>query len=458
MKLKKLYNSAKRWFFDTPERALDQAYRAALMIRAIEDEYFNGQKVSRDNSEYSSSVFNYCEAEVQKNLKTIRLRLTEFNSTRTWVDISENKPIYPAIDAPEYEVELREKSAIAIEKINFIDEVVNRYKPVKSQDKTNVSLVELSQRDRVNPQALQSARARSLPSSKVDLNKNKKAVVERNGEQINVETVTDKTGVLPRSILNTFRKLKREIDPTSSDSEAEVLKKFRQSRNRTAISVRFLLLLIIVPLLTHQLSKNFLIMPLIEKSVFQETQELIFLNEDMQEEALIELKNFEEALHFKALLGLSAELNNEEREEAVIEKADEIAEHYRHRGVDAIANVFADICSLIAFTIVIFLSRRDIIMLKSFLDEIIYGLSDSAKSFLIILFTDMFVGFHSPHGWEVILEGISRHFGLPESRDFNFLFIATFPVILDTVLKYWIFRYLNRISPSAVATYKTMNE
>jgi hypothetical protein len=26
------------------------------------------------------------------------------------------------------------------------------------------------------------------------------------------------------------------------------------------------------------------------------------------------------------------------------------------------------------------------------------------------------------------------------------------------VIKYWIFRYLNRISPSAVATYRNMNE
>ena len=97
-------------------------------------------------------------------------------------------------------------------------------------------------------------------------------------------------------------------------------------------------------------------------------------------------------------------------------------------------------------------------MIKSFLDEIAYGLSDSPKAFLILLLTDIFVRYHSPHGWEIILEGVARHLGLPENRDFNFLFIATFPVILDTVLKYWIFRYLNRISPSSVATYKNMNE
>ena len=114
--------------------------------------------------------------------------------------------------------------------------------------------------------------------------------------------------------------------------------------------------------------------------------------------------------------------------------------------------------SLIAFGFVVAFSRREIEIVKSFLDGILYNLSDSAKAFLIILFTDIFVGFHSPHGWEVILEGLSRHFGLPENRQFNFLFIATFPVILDTVLKYWIFRYLNRISPSAVATYRNMNE
>ena len=80
------------------------------------------------------------------------------------------------------------------------------------------------------------------------------------------------------------------------------------------------------------------------------------------------------------------------------------------------------------------------------------------KAFLIILCTDMFVGFHSPHGWEIVIEGLLNHFGLPESKQFILLFIATFPVILDTVFKYWIFRYLNQLSPSTVATYRSMNE
>ena len=52
------------------------------------------------------------------------------------------------------------------------------------------------------------------------------------------------------------------------------------------------------------------------------------------------------------------------------------------------------------------------------MDEAVYGLSDSAKAFAIILFTDIFVGYHSPEGWSVLLDGIADHFGLPSSESF----------------------------------------
>ncbi|GFP79552.1 chloroplast envelope membrane protein [Phtheirospermum japonicum] len=51
-------------------------------------------------------------------------------------------------------------------------------------------------------------------------------------------------------------------------------------------------------------------------------------------------------------------------------------------------------------------------------------------------------------------------------KDFGFIhndqiisgLVSTFPVILDTILKYWIFRYLNRVSPSLVVIYHSMND
>jgi surface polysaccharide O-acyltransferase-like enzyme len=76
-------------------------------------------------------------------------------------------------------------------------------------------------------------------------------------------------------------------------------------------------------------------------------------------------------------------------------------------------------------------------------------------NFLLLLGTDLLVGF-SPRGWELFLEFALNRFGFNEN--FIFLFVATFPVLLDTVFKYWIFRYLNKISPSTVATYHAMIE
>ena len=50
-----------------------------------------------------------------------------------------------------------------------------------------------------------------------------------------------------------------------------------------------------------------------------------------------------------------------------------------------------------------------------------------------------------------------RALELPAEENFILLFIATFPVVLATIFKYWIFRYLNRVSPSAVATLRGMD-
>lgn len=85
------------------------------------------------------------------------------------------------------------------------------------------------------------------------------------------------------------------------------------------------------------------------------------------------------------------------------------------------------------------------------------SLNDPTKVFLFILFIDMFVGFHSAKGWEVILEGIGEHLGLLESKVFINGFIATVPVFIDACIKFWIFSYLTFHSPSTSAIYERMN-
>ena len=141
-------------------------------------------------------------------------------------------------------------------------------------------------------------------------------------------------------------------------------------------------------------------------------------------------------------------------------KSLEIAETYNKQSILAITCLLGDFVTLLTLYILFVLPQMkpQVIILKSFLTESLYSLSDTTKSFLLILGMDLLVGFHSPRGWEIVLESTLRHFGLPENESFILLFVALFPVFLDTVFKYWIFRYLNKISPSTVVTYHSMLE
>ena len=268
------------------------------------------------------------------------------------------------------------------------------------------------------------------------------------------QSAFEKTGPIPRSITKTFEKFKKELDP---NSEAEIIEEFRVSRYQTAASIKYLLLLIIVPVIINQLSKGVIFSPFIDY-FWNEKRIDIFLNASQEERAFSELQRFEEKIHFEILIGQLPPLSQESIDKEIKNKAVELAEYYSQESINAIKNLLSDFLGFMSFFYLILKGGRQVSVLKSFLNELVYGLNDTAKAFLIILFTDIFVGFHSTHGWEVVLENGLRHFGLPENRDFIFLFIASFPVILDTVFKYWIFRYLNQVSPSAVATYRNMNE
>ncbi|MBE9097534.1 proton extrusion protein PcxA [Tychonema sp. LEGE 07203] len=446
--VKYLY-SANQWYRETPERALEQAYDAALAIKAIEDEHFGGQGISGRSGDYGDSTLSYFKSELQKYLKVIQTRMVEFNASRSFLELPDRvgaKPQAGQNKAQRHQHGLgfdnsKDRSSLVFEKLEFIDRVIGKY--VNNSKSTAIVPVVSS-----TNQQLKSTNS----TSQIQANKGSVTSIQTaDGE---VDTQYEEVNLLPRSLLGTLNRITKELDP---EAEKDVVKNFRNSKIKTVISLRFILLLILVPLLTNQIAKNFVVGPIVDR--FRVNQDApIFINFELEEEALEKLEKFEQHLKFEKLIGMAPSLSAEEMEEKIATRAVELAEEYRSESGGAIKNIFADLIACVAFVVVIVTSKKEIEILKSFMDDLIYGLSDSAKAFIIILFTDVFVGFHSPHGWEIILEGLSRHLGLPENRQFIFLFIATFPVILDTVFKYWIFRYLNRSSPSAVATYKNMNE
>ncbi|MFN7897431.1 MAG: proton extrusion protein PcxA [Cyanobacteriota bacterium] len=259
--------------------------------------------------------------------------------------------------------------------------------------------------------------------------------------------------LLPRSLLGAVDQVRRQLDP---EAEASVLAGFRRRRDSTLVALRILLLLILVPLLISQLSRTFVVSPLVDR--FAPHQSFLgYAKPHLEEKAVEELRVYQAELEFDALLNKKALPTREEIQEKLSERAQELKLEADKGSTHAVKNVISDLFGLMSFVLVCLFGQRDIQVLKGFIDELVYGLSDSAKAFAIILFTDVFVGFHSPEGWTVLLNGVAHHLGLPARENFIMLFIATFPVVLATIFKYWIFRYLNRVSPSSVATLRNMN-
>jgi hypothetical protein len=402
-----IFSIIKGKLISDPERSLTEAYQVAIKIKSWEQKYFEVERTDGVQQDTSYLI----QEDIEKNITILQHKVKEFHASKSHVD------------SLNYE---------RVEKLLFIEGILAKYK--------------LERLATVNPVKAQSSRISSTilpplsPPTPLD-------------EPTNSETFSGKPEILPRSIGRTIDKIKRDFTP---NAEKKVVSDFYRSRTKTLIASRVLLMLIIIPLLTHLLAKNLIVMPIV--SEFRGEESKIFLHSEMKEEALKEIQTFEQELKLESLLSHSPVLAPEIKEEKIKEKVAEIAEEFRHKSNSAISNVFADVFGLIAFGLVVFFRRQDIQVLKSFIDNLVYGLSDAAKAFAIILVTDVFVGFHSPHGWEVLLESMAAHLGVPANKSAISLFIATVPVLMDTIFKYWIFRSLSRMSPSTVSTLKGMNE
>ncbi|VEP14942.1 Proton extrusion protein PcxA [Hyella patelloides LEGE 07179] len=428
----------KNQFFGNPEQSLKEAYEAASKIKTIENHYFSGYKIPIESLQNER-----LQAEVRENLEILQSRIEEFNaSSSASGKLGSNH----------------------LEKLIFVEGILANYSLEANQASGLMAMPPQPEINSTNS-ALSNTNIVDVPSSIEPSAKSKERKPKANsrgrqqGNKVNpADALLGSGGMFsPGSVGKAFNKIKSDLNP---DSEQEVVNEFRRSRAVTMVGVRLLALLIVAPILTQQVSKYFVIAPIVEqyRGGAEAVVSLDELNSEWREEALLELNSYEEELKMEHMFKGVPPIAPEVREEKVQEKANEIAEVYHQKNTNAISNVFADFVGLIVFAMVLLLRRRDINVLKTFIDNIIYGLSDSAKAFAIILFTDMFVGFHSPHGWEVLLESMANHLGVAANHSGISLFIATVPVVMDTMMKYWIFRYLSQMSASTVATLKEMNE
>lgn len=503
----------------TSLKALEEAYQGAHAIKEIEDQHFGGGAIMVQPS-MGKTVTDYFRTQLDRQLLRVRSNLLRFRITgflvnrqslsqsATSVEMAETGAGTSQRRDPRFEA-LSSESVI-LEKLALIESVINKYRgfndlfgeAIPDKDAEAIQTVMPENLEPENPNGLGKTSVSQEPGPPA-------AALKQPAKTVTVKVKpVDPKRIELTSLFGGAARIRKEF---SSKYEQEVVQELRIRRVQNRMAIRWLALLLLFPILVQVLTKNLVFDPLLG-NYFDHNPTKVELSTEIETEFLHEFTEYREALEVKHLLAKAiveeeqrehkeyknspkeeqalaaalfgelppellkdtlsiqpgrfrsllitsgwTEVEEELQERALEEKALELWREARNKQLDGIKNVLADGTALLAFVGLVYIGRQRLTTIKNFSNRAFLSLNDPTKVFMFILLTDMFVGFHSAEGWEVILEGFIHHFSLPESKVFINGFIATIPVVIDSCIKFWIFSYLTRYSPSTSAIYERMN-
>jgi hypothetical protein len=438
--LQAILTRATQWFTKTPERAINQAYQAAVSIKQIEDEYFGGNPIS-ENSGYSDNTFSLFNIQLRKYLSTIDTRLAEYKLSARVPYLLPPTSVEP-IARPLGNPTISDANPSITQKLAFIDFILSRYRanPIKGLE-ARPDTIQLLDVEALEPQE-----------------KNKFTLFPHSDKKSEASRVTPiEKSILPGSFTRAFDRVRRNLTPSYGAYEKDLVDELRQSRRRTNTAFRYCAILVLATIAVQIVSKNLIYSPIVDRWTEQRPSE-IQLSTEFDDEAIKRFALTKQKIEFERLLRQPPDLTQANIDDQLRREAIAIVQYYKKASFEGVKNLLADFTAVIAFNIILVAGKKQIMVIKDFIDEVLYSLSDNAKAFLIIVSTDTFVGFHSSEGWDALLTSLFQHFGIHENRIFVMTFIATIPVFLDGLFKYWIFQYLRQSSPSTAAIYGEMND
>ncbi len=435
-----------QWVNQSSLQGLEDAYQAAQTLKSIEEKHFQGERIALQPHQ-GKTVSDYFGSQRDQQLLRIRLGLARFRVIGFWL----NRSTPPQTEASETDEANQSQisqpaspEAVILAKLAFIESVVCRYR----EDELDLIRQELAKNQPVGSNATDLAAS----GSGAIASPLQKGITPPSPIANPTQPARHQNQKSP-SFLDSFGQFSKELNP---EYEQEVVQELRLRRKQNKIAVRWLVILLLIPVLVQVATRNLIFEPLLNaygESHYRQIQ----ITDEVAEGYIANFSRLKETLEIKELLGLIPEMTAAEKKAKIKESATELAQETLFETLNGVKNMLADGVSLVVFAVLVFVGRDKLSVLRSFSNRAFLSLSDPLKVFLFILITDMFVGFHSPEGWEVILEGVSEHFGFPPSKVFVNLFIATVPVIMDTFIKFWIFNYLTRYSPATSAIYERMN-
>ncbi|KAI3496302.1 hypothetical protein L1887_38659 [Cichorium endivia] len=240
--------------------------------------------------------------------------------------------------------------------------------------------------------------------------------------------------------------------------DEDILYEDRVFRYASFNSAKFLAVLIIVPWALDFLVHDYVLMPFLDRYVktVPLAAEILDVRKHQKLEMVKELKVEKERYKFEVEIGKSPPISEEELYLELRHKALELRDEWRLINRSAFANIWSDMVFGISLFLLLYFNQNQVALLKFTGYKIINNVSDTGKAFLIILITDIFLGYHSESGWQTLLEIIVEHYGFDVDQSAIVIFVCLIPVIIDACVKLWMFKFLPRLSPKVANIFQEM--
>ncbi|XP_024532836.1 chloroplast envelope membrane protein-like [Selaginella moellendorffii] len=267
-----------------------------------------------------------------------------------------------------------------------------------------------------------------------------------------------------RSELDSFGKARKATGPFS-DLFQEPLEwhqenKFERGFARSAArsTVKFAACLILIPWLADFVVHDCVLVPFLKRYV-----ELVpfaarafdVTDSQMTKRVVPPLEDEEKRLMFEVRIGIAPPISEEKLTQHLHDEALELVEEVRAENRSNFASVWSDVAGVVLMLLIILNPVQVELMSYSGI-RLFSNLSDIGKAFFIILFSDIFLGYHSESGWVTVVNLFLEHYGMKANEASISSFVAIVPVTIDACFKLWVFRNLPRLSPSLTAIFREM--
>nr|YP_009926674.1 envelope membrane protein [Lophopyxis maingayi]QNK04966.1 envelope membrane protein [Lophopyxis maingayi] len=183
----------------------------------------------------------------------------------------------------------------------------------------------------------------------------------------------------------------------------------------------------------------------------------IFLNDIQEKNILEKFIELEELLLLDEMIKEYPETHLQKFRIGIHKETIQLIKIHNENRIHTILNFSTNIIYFVILSGYFILGNEELIILNSWVQEFLYNLSDTIKALSILILIDFFTGVHSTHGWELMIGSLCQDFGFDHNDQIVSVLVSTLPVIINTIFKYWVFCYLNRVSPSLVVIYHSLN-